>query len=202
MEDNNIFDQYRKLLIPEEIVGLDNDIKTLSKETNIGERYSHIYNNFENASKLNKSISKEMKMRQDIFKAKYNNLRKDYKKIYFITELTKELQDNINEWFIVARTRGKFGAKINMVIDTNEYGTQVRFPALVYYTPYEFDPLSCRDTKDIKLQMFRIQYYEKIKECVDKHKENIKPYIEQMNNLFNETNLENSKYFILTELGD
>jgi len=197
---SDIFKQYEELLIPEKIKEIDAEMKKLSNDTNVSEKYDNIFNAFEQAKKINLLVKHKMTIKQKEFTEKYEAINSNHKKIYYITNLTPELQTNMNKWFLVSRTRDKFGAKINVVIDTNSYGTEMRFPALTYYSPREFNPLDCRDTKEIKLQMFRIQYVDRIKECVEQHKKMVTPYIEQMNKFFEEVKVENSKYFVLNKI--
>jgi len=197
---SDIFKQYEELLIPEKIKEIDAEMKKLSDDTNIDGKHEQIYNAFEEAKKINFVVKHKMTIKQKEFEKKYEEIKANHKKIYYITDLTPELQDNMNKWFLVSRTRDKFGAKINVVIDTNSYGTEMRFPALTYYSPSEFNPLNCRDTKEIKLQMFRIQYAERIKECVELHKKMVAPYVEKVNKFFEEIKVENSKYFVLNKI--
>jgi len=197
---SDIFKQYEELLIPEKIKEIDVEMKKLNDDTNVIQKYDNIYQAFEQAKKINILVKHKMIKRQKEFTEKYEAITSNHKKIYYITDLTPELQSNMNKWFLVSRTRDKFGAKINVVIDTDTYGTHMRFPALTYYSPHEFNPLDCRDTKEIKLQMFRIQYADRIKECVEQHKKMVTPYIEQMNKFFEEVKVENSKYFVLNKI--
>ena len=197
---SDIFKQYEELLIPEKIKEIDIEMEKLNKDTNIDDKYQTIYSAFDDAKKINFVVKHKMTIKQKEFKTKYDEIKWGYKKIYNITELTPELQSNMNKWFLTARTRDKFGTKINMILDTNSYGTEMRFPSLVYYTPREFKPLDCRDAKEVKLQMFRIQYVDRIKECVEAHKKLVAPHIEKVNKFFEEVKVENSKHFVLNKI--
>jgi hypothetical protein len=196
----DIFEQYKKLLMPQEMKDMEVEINKLHEQTNIYKKYINIETAFNNAKKINFIVKQKMNIKHSKFIEQYQALRCNFNNIYFITTLTKELQDNFNEEWIVARNRNRFGAKINMVINTTEYGTNISFPSLVYFTNCNFDALNCRDAREIHLQLFKIQYMDRIKECIELHKKLITPYLEKTNKLFEETKTENSKYFVLEKI--
>jgi len=201
--EEDIFKKYDELFCPPKIKELDIELDKLDNQTKMNEKFNSICDAFDEAEKLNFIVKRKMKTKKKEFIEKYDKLIEDFKlkKIFPITEFTQELQNNMGEYSIPARTRGKFGRKINMVISTSEYGTNIGFPSLAYFTPQEFNE-EYSGSKEIKFQLFRIQYVDKITECFEQYKKIIAPKIELMNKYFDEVKLENSKYFVIGMIGN
>jgi hypothetical protein len=122
------------------------------------------------------------------------------RKIYRIGYLTKE-QRNAFGNDLPARTRKNKNPLINMTLSSDTYGTNMFFRSLVYWNANTLER-NTNYTRFIKLELYKIENAKRIIECLKDYKKNIKSYIENTNNLIEETKEKNNRYFVLTTLSE